>query len=284
MTDPGAEPRIVDADQARSLEGDISRAGRARRSAYRSRFAIAYVALGILTGLAVAAFVVLLARPDSSPEVAWSAWTPTGSNTAKVRQIADHVAAQYRLDDGNQLAAALAGSPRVAGQDGTLVDVGAIAVLPDTSKGQQEEDDVDVFETDGSIHYILCGLGQNCSIASGTASEARHTLLRREALELALYTFKYVDDSKSVIVTLPPRPDGQSLPTSLFFRPHNVSAELKKPLSETLSPSTPRMGDIDGGELSTLNRITSPLMYQAEYQPAQNYAAIMILQPLALGA
>jgi hypothetical protein len=279
------EEKVIDAETARPLDGtDTERISDAARRSWRSRFASAYVALAVIAGIGIGAFVVLLAKPEAAPAPAWSDWVPTGSDGAKVRQIADHVAARYRLDTGQQLVVALAGPPRVRGDDGTLIEVSAIAVLPDTSKGLQEASDVDIFGADGSLHYILCGLGKNCSIASGEPSEARHTLLRREALELALYTFKYVKNVQSVTVTLPPRKDGQAVPTSVFFRPDDVKPELTKPLTRTLNTATPRIGGIVPVELASINRITQPRLFQAQYQPAQDGSAILILQPLALGA
>ena len=62
---------------------------------------------------------------------------------------------------------------------------------------------------------MLCGYGQNCSIASGQPSVERHTLLRREAVELALYTFKFLPNIDSVSVFLPPRPDNSATPSAL---------------------------------------------------------------------
>ena len=82
----------------------------------------------------------------------------------------------------------------------------AIAVRPDTSTGKAEEDDIDIVDASKSMQYVLCGLGESCSIAHGEASEARHMLLRRQALELALYTFKYVDGIESVAIFLPRHP------------------------------------------------------------------------------
>ena len=52
----------------------------------------------------------------------------------------------------------------------------------------------------------LCGLGSECSIATGTRDRARERLVRREALELALYTFKYVPSVNAVIAYMPPPP------------------------------------------------------------------------------
>ena len=52
--------------------------------------------------------------------------------------------------------------------------------------------------------FNLCGLGSNCAIAGGTPSTDRLLLLRREALELALYTFRYVHNVDNVVSILPP--------------------------------------------------------------------------------
>ena len=50
------------------------------------------------------------------------------------------------------------------------------------------------------------GLGPNRSIKGGTPSETRLKVIHREALELALYTFRYLPDAESVMVLLPPPP------------------------------------------------------------------------------
>ena len=55
--------------------------------------------------------------------------------------------------------------------------------------------------------YSFCGLGAHCSIATGKPSQTRGQLVRREALETALYTFKYMPVIDSVIVFMPPRKD-----------------------------------------------------------------------------
>ena len=78
----------------------------------------------------------------------------------------------------------------------------AVVIQHDASN-PTKEDDVEVIDVGNSVMYNLCGVGQKCSIAEGKPSQERARLLRREALELALYTFKYVDDVDSVIALLP---------------------------------------------------------------------------------
>ena len=86
---------------------------RARLTGYRRRFAFIYLALALIAGVGLGALIVLVSRPDSGPAPVWSAWVPNGSETARVRQIADHVAKGYRNPEGEQLVVALAGPPTV---------------------------------------------------------------------------------------------------------------------------------------------------------------------------
>ncbi|MDQ3066332.1 MAG: hypothetical protein M3R12_04130, partial [Actinomycetota bacterium] len=206
---------------------------------------------------------------------AWSSWKPEGSNDASAKQIADHVSKRYRLPSGNQLAIALVGPPEV--QD---VSVRAIAVKPDTTRGQAEENDVDIVDTRRSIMFVLCGLGEQCAIPEGKASEERHQLLRREALELSLYSFKYLDGVDSVVVFLPPRKD-MEVGSSVFLRKGEVGDELDRPLNQTLlRADPPELGEIDTIELGNIDRLTRPRVFQYEFQQAQEGSAILVLSPL----
>jgi hypothetical protein len=281
---PDDPPGFIEAELAQPIVQPerASRTDRARSAAYRSRFTIMYVALAVIAGIGVGAFVVLLARTDPPPPVKWSAWQPTGSETAQVRQIADQVAKRYR-QNGQQLVAALPSAPKVGGTTGD-VPVSTIAVRPDTSTGKKEESQIDIIPTTHSLQYILCGLGKSCSISGGTASEARHALLRREALELALYTFKYVDGVDSISIFLPPRPDGKASPTSVFLKKSDVRAELGKPLDDSIAPAAPKIGAIPKAELALVNRITEPRLYSYEYQQAQDGGAVLVYAPIILGA
>jgi hypothetical protein len=278
-------PGFIEAEPARPIgEPELTtRSDRARSAAYRSRFVIVYAMLALIAGVGVAAFVVIETRPDPAPPTKWSAWQPTGSSMAQAKQIADRVAKRYRLKSGQQLVAALASEPKVSGADGDL-PVNVIAIRPDTSTGQKEENEIDIIPATNSLQYILCGLGQNCSIKGGTPSEERHALLRREALELALYTFKYVDGVDSVSVFLPPRPDGQAAGTSVFLKKSDVSKELGKPLRSSIGPKTPAIGKMPRRELALVNRITEPRLYSYEYQQAQDGGAVLVYAPAILGA
>ena len=232
------------------------------------RFLIVYLLLGLVLGVAIAGLVVVLGRPGHKDAPAWSVWEPAGDDAQKTQQIADHVGGTYRLPSGQQLVGIQATPPRV--QD---VPIGAIAVrhLP------TEETPVNVMAPDGTVVYIMCGLGDNCSISEGEPSAERLRLLRREALELALYTFRYVDGKDSVVAFLPPAP-GSDPSYALFFQRGPFEPELDKPLRTTLSAIIPPLpSDIAPSEVATIDRLTSPNFYRFTFQQLQDGTAVLVL-------
>lgn len=263
-----------------------NRADRSRRGGYRYRFAAIYFVLAALVGGAVGATIVLVSR-DTPPPTKWSSFEPDGSSIARIRQIADHIARGYRA--GNRQLVFVDGSrpvfnvPGQAGSSPSEIDVSKIAVLADTSKGQAEEGDYDIYDANSSVSYKLCGAGTNCSISAGTPSTARLQLLRREALELALYTFKFVEDVDSVVVFLPPPPptaDGQQQSSgALFLRRSQVEDELKVPLSRTLATQPPPVGGMSTLESGVVDRLTRSNLYAFNHQPFADGSLYLILSP-----
>jgi hypothetical protein len=261
-----------------------TRADRARRLAYRSRFAAFYVLLAIVAGAGVGALLVLVGRGSPAPAPAWSAWQPTGSVERRSAQIADHVGDQYRLPSGKALVAiTYSGPPTVTGPDGASFLVPAIAVRPDTTGGRAESDDIDTLPAANTVMYTLCGLGSACSIPEGKPTVERGQLLRREALELALYSFRYLDGISSTLVLLPPRADGRAA-TAVFLERGDVGAALDRPLDETLTaPLTPGVGEIQADEQSIVDRTTGSRIYEYSYLQAQDGSPVMVLTPSLSG-
>ena len=261
-----------------------TRADRARRLAYRSRFAAFYVALAVIAGAGVGALLVLVGRGSPAPAPSWSAWEPTGSVERRSAQIADHVGDQYRLPSGKALVAiTYAGPPTVTGPDGSSFRVPAIAVRPDTTGGRAESDDIDTLNAAGAVMYTLCGLGNACSIPEGKATAERGQLLRREALELALYSFHYLDGIDSALVLMPPRADGQAA-TAVFVERGDVRPELGRPLDQTLTaPLTPGVGEIAEDEQRVIDRVTRSRLYEYSYLQAQDGSPVMVLTPALSG-
>ena len=291
MSEDQAERTVVDAEPARPVGTTPapSRAERARRSAYRSRFAAVYVALAAVVGVAVGSFIVLAGREDPPPAPRWSQWEPTGSGDARLKQIADRISRSYTLPSGNELAHAIVSPPQVTspGQSGNpplTFPVSAIAVRPDTSRGQAEESDIDIVRAGSGVMFILCGLGESCSISEGQPSEERHALLRRQALELSLYAFKYVDGVDTVTIFLPPRVDVEAAPTSVFLKRTDVLDQLRVPLARTLGTVAPRLGEMPAQEQVLIDNITRPRLYTYEPTNAPDGSAILVLTPVPLGA
>lgn len=249
---------------------------RTRERSYRARFRLVYVALGLALGAAVAGFVVLVAQPGKEPAPDWSAWRPDGDGETWAQQIADHVAGGYRLASGGQLVTVQAAAPRV--QD---IPLGAIAVRKPPPGGNGDVS-VDVYPVESTQVYILCGLGQDCAIEEGTPSGARLRLLKREALELALYTFRYLDDTESVVAFLPP---GSEDSWALFFQRGELSPELDRPLRTTLPDEMPPLADrIRPVEVAVIDRLTDPSLFRFSFQQLQDGTAVLVLDDLRLPA
>lgn len=290
MSENVHEAPMIDAEPAKPVtapEDTLHRSERARLDGYRRRFAGVYVVLALVAGLGAGALIVVLERPDGSARVtapAWSSFKPSGSTNARSKQIAKTVSERYKLSNGQQLVGAIPGPPIVVSnqpEGSTQILIRAIAVRPDIPVGGELSGrDLEIVDSSNSLQYVLCGYGEGCSIATGQPSVERHLLLRREALELALYTFKYLGRINSIVVFLPPPPGGQVAPTAVFLRRSELGNQLARPLEQTLSRKTPGIGRIAPAEADMINRITSKRLYQFNYTQAQDGGAVMLLDPV----
>jgi hypothetical protein len=266
---------------AEAVETSVQRQGvesakSARKApAHAGRFLVAYLVLGLVAGVAIAAAVVLATAEDPAPPPAWSSWRPTGAETRHPQQIATYVSQRYRLPSGNQLVAVLAGPPEVPVAEDATRPVTHIALISDGSSG----DDIVATEVgDHGVIYRLCGIGGgNCAIVEGQPTEERHRLLRREALELALYTFRYNEETQTVVVLMPPRPDSDRQPDAIYFRRSQLEPQMKVPLAATL----PR-GDDDAlvgvppQEAVKIDALTLPFLYRWTYELTQDQSGIVL--------
>jgi hypothetical protein len=254
------------------VAGDVSAAS---PSPHRRRFGVAYFALAAIVGAAIGSFIVLYDRPGPTPGPAWSNWEPSASDSSqRVREIADHVAGSYRLASHRQLVGIIIGPPSIQN-----VAIRAIAVR---APGATSASDISIVDPSKSVMVLLCGFGKNCSIREGAATKIRGRLVRREALELALYTFKFVDGVDSVVAFLPPR-KGAKPTHALFFRRADFADQLDRPLARTLprlKPPTP--AESDSVELGTIDRLTLPRYFRYQFQQAQDGSAVLVLDPAVL--
>jgi len=218
---------------------------------YQSRFQLLF---GVLLGVAMAAvvataLVIADGRKEEDPgAVSWAAWHPSASDGLEaVNQIAEHVGQRYTLPSGNQL---------VGVRGGPL----ELANLPVTIAVQQQGN-VKILDQKGVL-FNLCGLGKNCSIKEGKPTYERSLVVRREALELALYTFRYIKNVEQVVVILPPDPRKNQKPSyAMFFRRNDVGASLNRPLAATLPGNPPVPPDVSKGEQAFINSLTSQNLF-----------------------
>ena len=243
------------------------------KRSYGGRFAIAYGILGVVAGFALAALVMTSQLHEPAPPPQWSAWQPTGGSSAEVAtQIAEHVAPTYRLPNGNQLVAVTASVPKYQG-----VDLAAIAVQPLQSDVDQS---IRVVDAANSIQYVLCGLGKQCAIKGGKPSVEREWLLRREALELALYTFKYDPSVQTVLAFLPP-PPGKAPDITMLFEKANYEQQLAQPLTSTIPTNVPSLSTIPKAEGMSIDELTAPQRFGFEIQQLQDGSPVIVLNAVS---
>jgi hypothetical protein len=248
---------------------------------HAGRFMVAYGILGLVLGAAVVALAFVVTHGEGTKPQAWSSWKPGESGTQEVREIAAHVAARYRGEGGDQLVAVFPRSP-------SMNDPPLTAAAIDKQALFGKEQQYSTFGLDKSMIFIFCGAGQNCSM-EGTPTPERHRLLRREALELALYTFRYVDDVDSVVTFLPAKTDTsagnnqQPLQSALYFRKSQYGEFTKHPLAQTL-PGKPATTNSSLSQQQLVDRLTLPALYRYQLQRSPDESnSILVLSPAVTG-
>jgi len=250
------------------------------------------IALALVAGASIGALGVLILKPDNAKPSAgitasWGAFVPRGSANTKADAIAARVGKKYRLPSGAQIVGVIAGPPTVTSNqpEGSMqILVRAIASRPALPTGGSSNNrDIDTVNTTNALQYMLCGYGRACSIATGTPTEDRALLLRREALELGLYTFKYIGNIDSIVVFLPPpyvngQPAGRG--TAVLLRRDGLHGLLSQPLRDTLDPQTPGIGTMSERDIAVVNEITVPQRFTYDYTQAQDGGAVLLLDPV----
>ena len=190
--------------------------------------------------------------------------------------IADHVSHEYRVSAGGpQLVAIVPSKPTVtSGTTSIAIKAIAIRKTPTSNQG------IEVLGSNASEMFTFCGLGARCSIATGTATAIRGRLVRREALEVALYTFKFVPSLDSVIAFMPPPPGTTTTASVLFLRKQNFAAELARPLRTTLERAVPPLPtEADLSEAGTIDALTLSSVFNYSLTALQTGGAAIVLDP-----
>ncbi|MBV8064139.1 MAG: hypothetical protein JOY73_01290 [Actinobacteria bacterium] len=245
------------------------------RQPHRPRFMVVYGLLGAVLVVAIAGVVVYAGR-SINPAPTWSSWKPSGGGLGAAKQIADQVGTSYRLPNGDQLVSVIAKAPSVSPSSGATIPLHYIAIQG--TKGVAGKDYA--ISPTNSVTYDLCGLGSNCSIATGKPSVARGTLVRREILELAMYTFKYVGGIDNVIAFMPPAA-GSTTQYVIYLQKSDLKDELKQPLDKTLQSKVPLPAAIPAREVHTVDSVTEPRVYTYGVAQAQTGDFVLVLTPTA---
>ena len=231
----------------------------------RSGFRLAALA-GVVVCAAALTVGLVLASGDDGPPLAknWSTWQPgTAKMLEGAQAIASHVGAQYELDDGARLT-----EVRSSGLELDGAPLG-VAVRP-------TGDELQFLEGEGVL-YVLNGLGPGGTVAGGKATKERGRLLMREALELSLYSFRYLDDVTMVGVLLPPSSAGDDPTRAVFYRPGDLLDQLQVPLARTLSPRTPRPRTMTAAESGRVDSLALRNLFLASVQPVKDDQSYLLL-------
>ena len=266
------------------------------RTFHRDRFRIAVI---LLLGLGIASLGVAIGlstggRTTSSAS-GWSSFQPQDGGLTGAQEIADYVAPYYRASASSQLAVVTAVNLNDPSKP-VQVAVPASGVTPGSSSTSSA---LLPLPASSTIVYNLCGVGgQDCSIGVGQPSAARLLLLKREALELALYTFKYISGANYVVALLPPGHTSQGctgicpqphspvkitpVDVGVFFDSRELAPWLQRPLTytfpEPLPPTVAEMPSASEAELVSL--ITAHGLFRANVEQGQDGSSVVLLTPL----
>jgi hypothetical protein len=276
-TSPGA-PSLIELPPEPPRSGaEPAQVGSLPPSQFRNRFGFLIGALaGVVVAVGIAVGFVLLQGDTASQEgfaTNWSHWQPPQDDTTQgSREIAQHIGAEYKQPDGSQLTMV----------DGNPMPSFPVAVRP-------AHGPIVTISPEHGVMYTLNGLGKDGAM-TGTPSPQRLQLLRREALELALYTFRYIKDVDMVMALLPTIPKGaptQGGPTTqpqsqaVFYRPGDLKQQLQVPLTATMSPKTPLAGAIRDGR--TVDALTLSNLFKWSLQQAQTGQPYLVLDRSGAG-
>jgi len=269
-------------------------AGTPGASPFRGRFGFM---TGVLAGCAVAAvalLAVLLAGDDGRPGGAstgeglaadWSPWHPRNTTSISgAQEIAKRIEGTYKDARSKKL---------------STVEGGPIALnktLPVSVAIPSAGDRFTIVQGLG-VQYKLSGFGKGGRLQGTHPSAERRRLLRREALELSLYSFRYLPDVTMVVTLLPPAPKAEQVhpkraakakraakgaaedyqDQALFFRPGDLRKQLERPLAETMATKAPELDALAGQEAKRIDKLTLSNLFTFEHIQQQDGSIYLVL-------
>ena len=256
---------MADVVEKRPVAAPAASPGTRRTSRYSTRFALAHILVIVAFASVLGLFAYLVSRSETSGS--WSSYKPTGGETyPRAQKLANFVAPRY-LSNGTPIAVVQA-QPLFFHD--RVVDGVAFTRAPFQDVGEHYHQ----LEPAGAstMAYVFCGQAARCGLAEAGAEDVI-PLLRRESLELALYTFKYWPDIDAVVAILPPAT--KSSP-AVYLKRSNLEAELSKPLERTLpSHELITASAMSPAELATVDRLTT--IYPSSFQETASGRMLLLL-------
>jgi hypothetical protein len=199
----------------------------------------------------------------------WAGWRPTTTDVGAVDQIASFVAKQYTDPKGKEL---------IDVRGGPLI-MGAKQVQIAVRKSAEARTVASVSGT--SVEYNMCGSTSSCSVPTGISANAAGVLTRREAYELALFTFKYVPSVSNVVVLTPPLV-AKTKARAIFIRRDDVQAALNAP-SLVLPGDSTKVTKVSQRDAQLIAKTTDPFIFSwilAEVGTAST--PTLVINPISL--
>ena len=255
---------MADVVETRRVAAEAPPAAR-RPSRYSGRFALAHILVIVAFASLLGLFAYLVSESNSS--AAWSSYKPTGGETyPRAQKLANFIAPRY-ISGGSPIAVIQAQPLFFHDQ---VVDGVAFTRAPFQDVGEHYHQ----LEPAGAstMAYVFCGQAARCGLAA-TGAEDVIPLLRRESLELALYTFKYWPEIDAVVAILPPAT--KSSP-AVYLKRSNLEAQLSKPLEQTLpNREVITASTMTAAERATIERLTQ--IYPSSFQETASGRMLLLL-------
>lgn len=256
------------------------------------------IAMAALCGIAVAAIViavVAITGHTSQNKVnaanTWSEWSPSTTGSTGLEEIAEYVAPFYRFTAAQQLDVVTPLSLTSVTDAGTTTGKGLTIAV--NSGGSATASSLSLL-TGSTAAYSICGIGaKDCDLV-GTATPGRLLLLRREALELALYTFKYLSSVSNVLVVLPPGHTtstvgagvtaAKPVTVSVLFQRAALKPLLVTPIDATLAEDPPAVSQLTAwsksDEAGLVDEVTERELFSEELEAQQEGGSLIVLTQL----
>jgi hypothetical protein len=253
------------------------------------------VALAVLFGVAVAAIaiaVVVASQGNGRNSIVgtanWSSWTPDSSGSSGISEIAQHVAPYYRVSSAQQLDVI---TPLQLSQTTAADTTSGNGITVAVNEGTSTKNESLGLLNGRTVAYNVCGLGAKDCELTGDASTSRMLLLRREGLELALYTFEYISNSQNVVIVLPPGhtvtstgASEKGVTVTLLFIRKELQPLLNVPLSRTLGEYPPELSQLTlwskSEEAGLVDQITAQGLFTSQVESLQVGGNALVLTAL----